>query len=295
MAIRINSGSYSPWWALGVILVLLAGTAYTADEGEQQKWYEINTVLMESTFKIEGPNSIGTGFLIGRPYLNDPSKSRLTLVTAAHVLEEIQGENAVLVMREKSEAGKWLKQRQVVRIRDGGKPLYVRHKNADVAAMYVSVPQNMISGPVLGIQLLAGDDMLRGFEVHPGDEIFALGYPLGAEANEAGFPVLRSGKIASYPLLPTDDVKTFLFDFRVFPGNSGGPVYFYGSNRAYKGSTHLGLVNFVIGLVSQERRMTEKIKELYGVREQSYSLGLAEVVHASLIKETVELLPPPGQ
>ena len=30
-----------------------------------------------------------------------------------------------------------------------------------------------------------------------GDELLCLGYPLGAEANDAGFPILRSGKIAS--------------------------------------------------------------------------------------------------
>jgi hypothetical protein len=37
-----------------------------------------------------------------------------------------------------------------------------------------------------------------------------------------GFPILRAGRIASYPILPTADTKTILLDFPVLPGNSGG-------------------------------------------------------------------------
>lgn len=267
----------------------------SAEEKKEQRQFEINTALMESTVKIEGSGSIGTGFLIGRPYPDDPTKGRFTLVTAAHVLEGIKEENAVLVMRQKSEAGKWTKLRMTVRIRDEGRPLFVRHPTADVAAIYVSVPHNMITGNTLGTQMLADDDTLKEFEVHPGDEIFALGFPFGAEANEAGFPILRSGKIASYPLLPTREVKSFLFDFEVFPGNSGGPVYFFDSGRIIKGSVQFGTIQFIIGLVSQERVFPERITDLSGVRVQMHRLGLAEVVHASLIKDTLELLPPLGE
>ena len=69
--------------------------------------------------------------------------------------------------------------------------------------------------------LLADDEMLSLFEANPGEELTALGYPLGAESNSAGFAILRSGKIASYPLLPTEATQKFLFDFAIFPGNSG--------------------------------------------------------------------------
>jgi S1-C subfamily serine protease len=276
---------------LAASLILLGDGEPLAAEKDDQQWFEINTVLMESTIKIEGPNSLGTGFIVGRPILDAPGRSRFTLVTAAHVLEDIKGEIATLHMREKTE-GKWNKVRLTVKIRDGKAPLYVRHKEADVAAMYVSAPKNMINEGILGTQLLMDDDDLRQFEVHPGDEIFALGFPLGLEANEAGFPVLRSGKIASYPLLPTRQVKTFLFDFRVFKGNSGGPVYFFDSGRVYAKKMHRGVIRFIMGLVSKEALVTEKIKSLYVTREENYQLGLAEVVHSSLIKETIAMLPP---
>ena len=37
----------------------------------------------------------------------------------------------------------------------------------------------------------------------------------------------------------------------------------------------------------------ERIQELYGTRERSYPLGLAEIVHASLIREAIGLLTAP--
>lgn len=281
--------------ALVVLVILYGGTRASAEEQKKAPHFEINTVLMRSTIKITGKGSMGTGFLLARPYADYPEKGRFTLITAAHVFEDIQGEEAILFMRGKSKAGKWTKLRYRLQIRDGKTPLYVRHRTADVAAIYVRVPENMLAGGIIGTQLLADDDILEKFEVHPGDEVFALGFPFGAEANEAGFPILRSGKIASYPLLPTREVKSFLFDFEVFKGNSGGPVYFFDSNRFYKGRIRRGTVQFVMGLVSEQHMITQKITEPFGERTKRYPLGLGVVVHASLIKETLDLLPLPAE
>ena len=55
--------------------------------------------------------------------------------------------------------------------------------------------------------------------------MMALGFPRGLAANAAGFPILRSGRVASYPIAPAKIFPTFLLDFSVFPGNSGGPVF----------------------------------------------------------------------
>ena len=108
---------------------------------------------------------------------------------------------------------------------------------------------------------------------------------------------MRSGKISSYPLLPTKQTKTFLLDLRVFPGNSGGPVYvsFTGERLMQKeNAIMLGTsFKFIMGLVKGDIRLTETIKELYGIRQQEYPLGLAEIIHATFISETIELLPEP--
>jgi hypothetical protein len=142
--------------------------------------------------------------------------------------------------------------------------------------------------------MLADDKMLSDFDIHPGDEIKCLGFPLGVASNTAGFPILRSGMIASYPLTPTATMKTFLFDFRVFKGNSGGPVYYVEENRPIVHT--LGgyqSFHFIIGLVSEESLFTEQSVSQYSQEIHQTQLGLAVVIHASLIKQTIEMLPSP--
>jgi len=277
---------------LSVLIALVAFTcavSYAQEKGPT----ELNTLLMESTFKIEGLGSLGTAFVLGRPFPNEPSKARYVLVTAAHVLEDIKGDTAVIHLRFRQGPSQWSRLPYPIQIRDGQHPLWLKHPQADVAVMYIRVPKD-VAIPLRSVALLADDRMLAQFEIHPGDELKCLGYPFGAESSPAGFPILRSGKISSYPLIPTSDIKTFLFDFRIFSGNSGGPVYFVESNRTYGGSTHLGqTIQFIVGLVSQEQVLKQPIAEPYVKGERQYQLGLAQVVHASLIKQAIDLLPSP--
>jgi hypothetical protein len=158
--------------------------------------------------------------------------------------------------------------------------------------MYIKLPVEADVIPV-ATSLLATDDMLKQFAVHPGDRLSCLGFPQGAEANEAGFPILRSGQIASYPLLPTKSVKAFVFDFNVFEGNSGGPVYLSDSNRIYGGTTNMGTVQFLVGLVSEQASFKEEIKMGKKKLTLPHQLGLAIVIHAALIREALDLLPAP--
>jgi hypothetical protein len=50
---------------------------------------------MESTFRLEGQGSMGTAFVLGRPFPNQPGKVRYLLVTAAHVLENMKPDTAL--------------------------------------------------------------------------------------------------------------------------------------------------------------------------------------------------------
>ena len=223
---------------------------------------ELNTVLMRSTFMLAGEGSIGTAFIIGRPSEKDATWLSYVMVTAAHVLEEMKGNYATLFLRKKNES--YQKVPYQFDIRRDGKPLWIRHpdETVDVAVMYVLLPRG-IDIVLLPTGMLADDEALEKFEIHPGDELMCLGYPLGAEGTEAGFPILRSGKIASYPLIPTKQTKTFLYDFRVFRGNSGGPVYFVQSGRTYAGGMHVQTIQFIAGLVSKETVIKETVKSLY--------------------------------
>lgn len=254
-----------------------------------QEKYDLSTLLMKSTFKITAKNSMGTGFVIGKPTKPGENTSYYVLVTAAHVLESAQDDTIVLHVRRKKDKG-YEKIQHRIAIRKSGKKLWTKHPKVDVAVMYVSLPNDM-DVALLPMTFLASDENLKAFEIRPGDQLFALGYPLGQESNNTGFPILRTGILASYPILPTEDTKHFLFDFQVYKGNSGGPVFLIGQNRYYNGSTHLGMVRMILGLVSQERGLQEVRQSIYETEHRTHPLKLAVVVHASFISEAINMLP----
>lgn len=271
---------------------------------------EINTTLMHYTYRIEGPTgkpnevAYGTGFIMGIPDPNRPGKGRMVLVTAAHVLEKVSGEKASIHLRQKLADGRFNKVPYELQIRGSDKPLWVRHPSVDVAVMKVVLPafvskqSDAITG--LSTDLLADDNMIEKYEIHPGDQLCCLGYPLGAEANEFGFAILRSGRIASYPLTPAKETKSFLYDFAVFQGNSGGPVYFVDRGRYYGGTIHMAeTIQFVAGIVTEEKYQPERSIKIientrdklrYEFEERRERLELAVVVPAHFIKETLTLL-----
>jgi len=275
-----------------IFLILIIALFYLGGFAMAKVSFELNTVLMRSTFKLIGKGSIGTAFILGKPMKEDPKRAYYVLITASHVLDRMKGDEATLFLRKKT-GNSYEKVPISIPIRKGETDLWVKHPEVDVAAMYVSLP-NDADIALLPISFLADDQVFKKFEIHPGDELLCLGYPFSAEANPAGFPILRSGKIASFPIIPAKETKYFLFDFEIFKGNSGGPVYFCQSGtRTYGGKTYLGQrIQFIAGLVSEEHMVTEEIRSLYEERKKAYPLALAKVIHASFIKEILKFLPP---
>lgn len=261
--------------------------------GNKASSADLNTIMMEATCKISGKGSLGTGFLIGKINKDDPKKAFYTLVTADHVLRAMQSDEVVLTFRQKQEDATWKRIEVPVKIKNNNKELWKKHPEVDVAAMFIYLPKNVVNG-MLTTQDLMDDSKLIEYEISPGLELQCLGYPFGAEANAYGFPILRSGRIASYPLTPTKDTKTFLFDFTVFKGNSGGPVYFFKEDPTYGGTRRIGTAIYgIMGLVVKERSITQQIVELYEKRETTTPLQLGEVIHAAFIKELIDSMETP--
>jgi S1-C subfamily serine protease len=210
---------------------------------------DLNTQMMLCTFKIADGQSTGTAWIVGKPVDSSEKQGYRVLVTANHVLENMKADTATLYLRRKDAKGNYGKMPFPFAIRKAGKRLWTRHPEVDIAVMYASLPTGVeISG--ISTSVLGTDQELQKYEIHPGDDLCCLGYPLNFEANDAGFPILRSGRIASYPILPTRATRGFLLDFEVFPGNSGGPAYIVKQSPAYGGATHFGEpVRFIVGLV----------------------------------------------
>src|SRR4051794_1976846 len=94
---------------LSILLLVPTGRAQQSQsEPAAIELQDVNTILMQSTFRIHGPATDGTGtavgtvFILGRPLEAQPTKAAYVLVTSAHVLEDIGGHTATLLLREKN-------------------------------------------------------------------------------------------------------------------------------------------------------------------------------------------------
>lgn len=219
-----------------------------------------------------------------RQVLPDTDKGAWVLITAKHVFDDIRGETAIVNLRKRNDAGDIFFVPYQLKIRDHGKILYTTHPTEDVAAIDVPFQPDTIiyqmGSSIPTSNWLASEQFLQDVEIHPGDELLTLGYPMCLAANNAGYPILRSGKLASYPILPLKKAGKILFDFRVYPGNSGGPVYLAYSYRPYKHQVNMGVTyQKLFGLVTQQAGTINDVDPSIGV-----------IVPAIYIKETIDKL-----
>jgi hypothetical protein len=256
---------------------------------------EINTALMETTFLLSGPSAIageetqmrqGTCFIMIRAAKPDSTTGVYVLITAKHVLDDIKGEEVTVFLRKRNRDGDAILFPYAVKIRDKTKNLYTVHPLADVAAIDVAVPYEstvfQLGENITSVNWLATDQFLRDINLHPGDILSCLGYPFGLAANNAGYPILRSGQIASYPFIPLKKAGTILYNLQVQPGNSGGPVYFSYTGRPFKNKfSYTTLVTYqkLFGLVIQKITAINSIDPAIGI-----------IIPSIFIKETIDLL-----
>ena len=243
--------------------------------------------LIHATVQLEQPlgdgtSTVGTGFLISAPGAD--GKPRTVLVTANHVFEKMSLADARIGYRVSNADGSWSYSPKPIKIRDkDGAALWTHHPNRDVAVMTIKAPAEFAKAPI-PVNYLAKDETFDAYQVNAGNEMMALGFPRGLSANSAGFPILRSGRVASYPLGPAAAFPTFLLDFSVFPGNSGGPVFI----SRQQNPTGLTPVSdkapdpgFIAGLLTQQ------------VELNSERLEIGIVTHAKYIRETIDMLGAP--
>ncbi len=89
------------------------------------------TQVMDATFKFSAHDRAATCFLVRRK----PPDQACYLVTAAHVVEEVKEQTAVLVLRAPKPDGTYERHDYTITIRSGDKPLWVRNKTEDVAVL----------------------------------------------------------------------------------------------------------------------------------------------------------------
>ena len=243
--------------------------------------------LIKATVQLEQPlgdgtKTVGTGFLVNAP--TPDGKPRTVLVTSGHVFDRMPFAQAKIGWRIESQAADWRYAPADITIRigapTGGAPLWRRHPTQDVAAITVTAPPEFVKAAI-PLAWLADDSTFTRYDVRPGDEMMALGFPKGLSSNRAGFPILRWGRVASYPLTPASSFPNFLLDFRVFDGNSGGPVFMADPRRAPTGVEKPGAY-FIAGVLTRQ------------VESKGDRLEIGVVTHAKHVRETIALLDRPA-
>ena len=227
--------------------------------------------MLQATCRITHDGHSGTGFFVRRD-------KELILVTAAHVFEESTIPECRLILREKKPGAAAVRREFAIIVRKDDKPLWKKHATEDVAAIAIELP------PEIEFKATKFEHILQASasgesEVKVGQEVWLPGYPAQLEANEAGWPVLRRGSIASYPLSPVTAVPTMLVDIKSFGGDSGGPLF-----SVINGSPHLA------GIVVGMHRQTDHTTSAFEDRTVHTPLGLAIAIQPGIIAQTVNLL-----
>ncbi len=138
--------------------------------------------------------------------------------------------------------------------------------------------------------------MLSDYQIHPGDEVTCLGFPLDL-SSQYGFPILRTARIASFPILPTLSSRPLMLDFPVYGGNSGGPAYLAESSG--RGNTlgptlsHILIVGLVIQKEYGAPTAQVAVTDESGKTDQPMltDIHLAILEPSSVIREAIDMLP----
>jgi len=253
------------------------------------------SAIAQSTFLISGVSAdgaplLGTGFVLIREDTKNPGTGNYLLITANHVFKEM-GKDEVTISGRSLDGDKWTKLELQLKIKENGVPLYQYDDQKDVAAIRLpGFPGT--ARPGFSTSLLATNEDLVKYGVNMGTQVFVLGYPFGFMSNDVGFPLMRSGYVASYPVSPTSDYPTFYIDSPIVPGNSGGPVLFFLPNPIYDNAIHMGMTKILFaGLITEWRYFPQKAL-IPSIKEDSIlSVQLGVVVQAQIIKDLIDKIP----
>ncbi len=270
-----------------MVLVFLTRPALAQTTGQSPP--QLTDVFM-ATVRLTSPKSSATGFILVRPKTNVDEPPRLALVTSAHVFEKSEGEEMTIGYRRKDADGGFVRVPTPLKVRASGKPLWTRHAQHDVATIAIEAPAG-VETPRVSIEQLATIDDIKAIE--PGEIVNCVTYPHAPvfEPNQPGFPVVRMGCMASYPLWSLPKEPTFLVDYNAFEGDSGGPVILkVPAAKTSDGAATQSTIK-ILGLVQGQHLFKQRFDLPYESGESRKSLGLGIVLNAQAIRDTLLQLP----
>jgi len=251
----------------------------------------LSVIAAKSACRIFIGTESGTCFFISRIRNN---KQQTVLVTAAHLFEKTKEKNATLVFRESTG-----RREMTIPIQNSSNmPLWKKHSRYDIAGLAVDLPDSDLVN-IFTLEQLADQKLFDSETITVGQACQIPSFPAKLESTSLGYPILRSGSIASYPLAPVVSQPTFMIDVSAFGGDSGAPVLVAIADRINGIPAKTGTANqfdskptlIVAGLVFAKQRQTHKTVTPYEERIRHTPMGISIAVNSVLIRQTLDMIP----
>ena len=225
--------------------------------------------MMWSTYPLVTQRGVSTAFIVR---VRDPRASggvATVMVSSRHALDTVGRAPFYIATRSPSEGGGARLTLLRVDPPQTKERFYVQHPRHDLAAFVL--PMKLDDEGPAGVRSFLDERSVASpaEAARTGDEVFFLGFPEALPGTAGAFPILRSGRIASYPAGAPGVAGVFVLDADVYPGDSGAPVF----ARSRWGRPVLA------GMITQ-RAATDR---------RGFS-HLAIAVDANAIRETLQLL-----
>lgn len=259
------------------------------DKFEEQIF--LNTVLIENLTDGE----CGTGFLIAKPFTDETVK--IFLFSNKHVFwgkkdKNKKGitKNIRLTLHKLNEDDSYtLGQVHVITgsLTREEKNGYFEHPDELIDIGCANISNHFNGGLKFNMRNLNVDDFLSFSreDLYAGMQVVFIGYPSGYYDQKNFLPVMRSGTIASIPVVNFNGESRILLDAQVFPGSSGSPV-FVSLGGKYR---LLGIISDAIhkriDFIEIENTTEGQEKKIYPIEW----LGLGLLFTGDMIKEVYNL------
>lgn len=237
---------------------------------------------------------IGTGFIVGRREINNPSLSTHYIITNKHVIED----QSRIYVRFNSLGDTLVKDYRIDLYDNAGVPMFSAHPHIETDVIAIQIcPQTLINDKSIWGSFDLADhaltlEKMRTTGVTEGNLVYALGFPLG-KVDIIKAPICRLGCISRVmdAFLKQKEYPTFLVDAQVFPGNSGGPIVSRPEQLSIEGTPSNSSAN-LIGILSEYIPYQETLYSRQTGRArmiQEENSGLTVVHPVDRIMEVVEL------
>lgn len=236
----------------------------------------------------DGHGNSGTGIILYNEIVIGKNTFLIPyLVTAKHVLQSLEGDY-IRILYGLEKQSQRIPHHRGYRIRYHGKPMWVEHESADVAAIQLAFfeSEQALMQPV-ETTLLADIASLKELHVAPGDSINVVAYVHGASIDEWGSPVVRGGTIASHPISKTalKQNDTFTIDYNANHCNSGGLVVYNKILYSRFPFNSPSKIQILLGILAKKH--LAEYKNNKAIRRD---LNITSVTSTKSIRETIKKL-----